>query len=352
MQLFLYKDTKENIVHASANQKVTGCRIKLKNATNFNQAGSRDFTDLIDFLDAVNCQKCQDAFSKKVLAADNKARREKANAAQKQAKNGYSEEDNNLVNLAEEQERKRNQSRSAFAPPSSASTLPPPPSASTLPPPVSSTPLPPPVQSSVNLPPPEAEQTPEPAPVVQAPELDDSALPKYEEWVPPTKKKEQAPASPAPSSGGLAVDDSLAAFMVNKTEDPTAAAFAADNSKNPNVLAEQSSAPATPENNLLDDTLSQFAIPGANTAPAQPTASASGLLDDTLSQFAIPGANTAPAQPTAPASGLLDDTLSQFAIPGANTAPAQPTAPASGLLDDTLSQFAIPGANTAPAQPT
>ena len=169
MQLFLYKDTKDETIHASVNGKKTGCRINLtKNATQFSQSGTVDFTELIDFLDAVNCQNCQNAFSKKILAADNKARREKTKIAQKQAKSGYSEEDSNLVNLAEEQERRRNQ---PARPASSSPNLPPPPAAApNLPPP----------------PAPEPEQPAAPPPPPVAPELDDAALPAYEEWVPPT----------------------------------------------------------------------------------------------------------------------------------------------------------------------
>ncbi|MDE7121150.1 MAG: hypothetical protein K2O42_03215, partial [Oscillospiraceae bacterium] len=83
MQLFLYRDTKDEMIHASMNQKVTGCRVKLKNATQFTQAGTEDFSELMDFLDKVNCQKCQDYFTPKILKADAKAMKQKLKAEKK-----------------------------------------------------------------------------------------------------------------------------------------------------------------------------------------------------------------------------------------------------------------------------
>ncbi len=319
MQLFLYKDTKDETIHASVNGKKTGCRINLtKNASQFSQSGTRDFTDLIDFLDAVNCKNCQDAFSKKVLAADNKARREKTKAAQKQARSGYSPDEQNLVNLAEEQERKQAHTSRPAPPPDPHPNLPPPPSA------------------APNLPPPPAAEQPAPPPPAPvAPELDDNALPKYEEWVPPTKKKEQAPAVPA-----TGIDDSLAAFMVNKTEDPTAAAFASDNSKNPNVLAEQQEAPytAAEQNPLLDDTLAQFNLnPAAKPAPAQPEPE-----EDIMAQFSLKPEQTAPAKPAPsapqPVSGLMDDTLAQFSL-NPEQAPVAPQNTEPQSVDELLKEF-------------
>lgn len=338
MQLFLYRDTKDDIIHASVNQKITGCRVRLKNAAQFTQAGVEDFSELMDFLDRVNCQKCQDCFTPKILKADAKAMKQRLKAEKK----GISYEESAP---APEPERRREPA----------------------PAPVQQAPPPPPPAPVA----PEPEPQPEP-PAYQAPDLDDSALPQYEEWTPPTKKKEPEPA-PAPSANGLDVDDSLAQFMLGKQEDPTAAAFASDNSPNPNALAGQQ----TPDHNatgLLDDTLAQFAIPGTNPvnpapkpapipAPSVPE-QASGLMDDMLAQFAIPGTNQAnpapkPAPVSAPsvpeqASGLMDDMLAQFAIPGTNPAtppamqtldtpsPAQQTAPKpvqiSGI-DDILAEF-------------
>ncbi|MDE5754938.1 MAG: hypothetical protein K2H89_10420, partial [Oscillospiraceae bacterium] len=321
MQLFLYRDTKDETIHASGNQKVTGCRVKLKNATQFTQAGVEDFSDLMAFLDRVNCQKCQDYFTPKILKADVKAMKQKLKA---EKKGGTYRDDS----TAPEPEQKKPQT----------------------PEPVYS--APPPVQQAAPMPAPapEPEPKPEPAPAVQAPELDDSALPQYEEWVPPSKKKEQVP---PPSTDNFGIDDSLAQFMLGKQEDPTAAAFASDNSKNPNVLAEQQEAEKA--TGMIDDTLAQFAIPSSNApnpAPVPAMKQTSNLVDDALAQFAIPGANapkSAPAPAMEQASGLMDDMLAQFAIPGASAtkpAPAPAMEQASGLVDDTLAQFAIPGGNT------
>ena len=319
MQLFLYKDTKENIIHASAEQKKTGCRIKLKNATQFNQAGVVD-VDLMEFLDKVNCPKCQDYFTPRLLKEDNKARNEKIKADKKRAKSGYVD-DENMVNLAEEQERRQKFSHSAPAAP------PPKPAASPAPAPA-------PAAAAPSAPPPEPAPAPAPAPAPQAPDLDDSALPAYEEWVPPTKKKEQAP---APAPGNFGVDDSLAKFMVNATEDLTAAAFASDNSKNPNALAEQQ--PEKPAADTMDDVMAQFALPKQSApAPAQPAA------DDVMAQFALPKQPASQLAPSAPAAprpvASLSDLAQQFSLsdPAPTAAPA-PEAPSVATMDDLLKEF-------------
>ena len=317
MQLFLYRDTKDETIHASGNQKVTGCRVKLKNATQFTHAGVEDFSDLMAFLDRVNCQKCQDYFTPKILKADVKAMKQKLKAEKK----GETYRDDPIT---PEPEQKRKQT----------------------PEPVYSAPPPPPAPAP--MPEPEPEQKPEPVPAVQAPELDDSALPQYEEWVPPSKKKEQVP---PPSTNNFSIDDSLAQFMLGKQEDPTAAAFASDNSKNPNVLAEQQEVEKA--TGMMDDTLAQFAIPGANTpkpAPVPATEQTSGLVDDTLAQFAIPGMNAtkpAPAPAMEQMSDLVDDALAQFAIPGGNSPDPVPAMQSMNAIEEPSEQTA-----PKPVQPT
>ena len=127
--------------------------------------------------------------------------------------------------------------------------------------------------------------------------------------------------------------------------------------------APQTAAPVQPAQPVVDDVLSQFAIPTVptslpNQAPRtpQPPVQPVAPVDDVLSQFAIPTVPTSlpnqappapqpPVQPAAP----VDDVLAQFAIPTVPTSlpnqappapkpPVQPAAP----VDDVLSQFAIP----------
>lgn len=73
MQFYLYKDIQQRI-HASVDQKKIGCRIRI-NSGLIQQTGVTEFIDLIDFLDTVTCQDCQNRFSKKVLSEDNEKRR-------------------------------------------------------------------------------------------------------------------------------------------------------------------------------------------------------------------------------------------------------------------------------------
>ncbi len=127
--------------------------------------------------------------------------------------------------------------------------------------------------------------------------------------------------------------------------------------------APQTAAPVQPAQPVVDDVLSQFAIPTVptslpNQAPRtpQPPVQPVAPVDDVLSQFAIPTVPTSlpnqappapqpPVQPAAP----VDDVLAQFAIPTVPTslpnqappAPQPPVQPAASV-DDVLAQFAIP----------
>ncbi|MDE7093319.1 MAG: hypothetical protein K2O52_00250, partial [Oscillospiraceae bacterium] len=319
MQLFLYRDTKDGTIHASANQKVTGCRTKLKNATQLSPAGTEDFSDLMAFLDKVNCQNCQNYFTPRILKGDRKAMKQKLKAEKKGIISHESTPDTSTTG----QERPRIQPVQPVSPP----------------------PSPAPVQPVAPVAPPE----PEPAPAApDVPDLDDSFLPQYEEWVPPSKKQ-KVPASANP----MGMDDELSKFMLGKQEDPTAAAFASDNSKNPNVLAEQQEADKT-ASNIMNDTLAQFAIPNANVpeqnfTPAQDSNAVNA--DDMLAQFALNPTDTqnsvenpAPAQDSNAID--VDDMLAQFALNQTNTpnfvenfAPAQDSNAID--VDNMLAQFAI-----------
>ncbi|MBE6849873.1 MAG: 2-oxoglutarate dehydrogenase, E2 component, dihydrolipoamide succinyltransferase, partial [Ruminococcus sp.] len=91
----------------------------------------------------------------------------------------------------------------------------------------------------------------------------------------------------------------MAQFALPKTAvDPTAAAFAANEGKNPNILAQQTPAPA-PAAPKVDDVMAQFAMPQAAPAPAP----AAPAVDDVMAQFAMPQAAPAPA----PAAPAVDD---------------------------------------------
>ncbi len=307
MQLFLYRDKKEDLIHASINQKKTGCRINLvKEASSYNQAGSEDL-DLMTFLDKVTCRKCQDFFTPKLVKEDNKVRAEKMKAEKKRAKSGIIMDDEPMMEQ-----------------PEPVRPAPPPP------PPVSAAPPPAPV------PPPPPPEPPKPV----APDLEDSALPSYQEWVPPTKKE-----TPPPATSGI--DDSLAKFMVSPTEDLTAAAFAADSNKNPNALADQKPAP-TALSAGMEDIMAQFAIsPNGTPQPAAPPPAApvreeipASASEDIMAQFAIPPVPQ-PARPVSPPSPVasspaspdistVDDILKEF---------GQKSASEDETMDDLLAKF-------------
>ncbi|MDE6706894.1 MAG: hypothetical protein K2K06_02515 [Oscillospiraceae bacterium] len=356
MQLFLYRDTKDGTIHASANQKATGCRTKLKNASQLSPAGTEDFSDLMVFLDKVNCQNCQNYFTPRILKSDRKAMKQKLKAEKKGIINYESTPDTSSTG----QERPRIQ-------------------------PVSPPPAPAPVQPVAPVAPPEPEPTPT---VPDVPDLDDSFLPQYEEWVPPSKKQ-KSPASANP----MGMDDELSKFMLGKQEDPTAAAFASDNSKNPNVLAEQQEADKT-ASDAMNDMLAQFAIPNANvpeenftsaqdsnavdvddafalnhtdtpnfvenSTPAQDSNAID--VDDMLAQFALNHTDTpSSVESSTPAQDSnaidVDDMLAQFALNDTdilnsveNSAPAQDFNAID--VDDTLAKFAIPESEESISKPT
>ncbi|MBQ8927075.1 MAG: hypothetical protein IJ055_02225 [Oscillospiraceae bacterium] len=105
MQVFLYRDGKANVVHASENNKKTGCGINLQkpeNMAKFSKGGS--VSDSLSLLNEVNCEKCQNVFVKKMMKQDNK---ERAAMAKEEKKRGKGHEDENMVSLAAVQEEKR-----------------------------------------------------------------------------------------------------------------------------------------------------------------------------------------------------------------------------------------------------
>ncbi len=361
MQIFLIRETKGNAVHATDTKKRTGCGINLQkpeNMTKYTVSGTVD--DAFGLMTEVTCEKCQTVFTKRVLKADRKEMDRMLKEEKKRAK--LQGEDPNLVSLAEVQQERQKQAqrearsaaraarreeeeaaaRAAAAEKAAAEQA----EAERLA-----------AQQA------EAEQN-APLDVPSVPEVpeipDESPVPEFTQYIPPAKKAEPAPTHT--SYGGFALDADLAQFAVPKASvDPTAAAFAANEGKNPNILAQQQEA-AKP---ILDDPadiMAQFAIPG--TAPAAPavqeSAPAVSDMDDLMAQFGIPG--TAPAAPevqeSTPAVSDMDDLMAQFGITGTQPAPAVPevqeTAPETPVMsdmDDLMAQFGITGAQPAPAVP-
>lgn len=162
-----------------------------------------------------------------------------------------------------------------------------------------------------------------------------------------------APAPSAPPQNtipgtGVAIDDSLAAFAINKP-----------------VVEEQPEPQAAPQ----DDFMTQFAVqkPAAEEQPAAPA------QDDFLAQFAVPTAeqpaqnsfDTYQPEPTPAAPPVIDnvdDILSMFSVdnvasqgvPSANTNPygAAPAQPAYGAIPaQPVYSTPQPAYGTAPAQP-
>ncbi len=113
MKVFLYLDTKEGTIHASENQKLTGCRINLQkgdNVSRYNVAGATE--DEMGLLD-VSCVKCQTVYLKKMMKADKKERARKVKEERRRKKAGLDIEDEGMVNLAEEQERRKQEEEEA-----------------------------------------------------------------------------------------------------------------------------------------------------------------------------------------------------------------------------------------------
>ena len=103
MLLYLYKDSKENVVHASENKKSTGCRINLAkpdNIARLSVAGTVE--DLMQVVDKVTCQKCNDVFVKRLMKEEAKQMKLMAKEEAKQHS-----DDSRMVSLAEVQEQKR-----------------------------------------------------------------------------------------------------------------------------------------------------------------------------------------------------------------------------------------------------
>ena len=104
MLLYLYKDSKENVVHASENKKTTGCRINLtkpENIAKLSVAGTVE--DLMQVVDKVTCRKCNDVFVKRLMKEEAKQMKMMAKEEAKM----HSDDDSRMVSLAEVQEQKR-----------------------------------------------------------------------------------------------------------------------------------------------------------------------------------------------------------------------------------------------------
>ncbi len=354
MQIFLFRESKGNVVHGSDNKKRTGCGINLQrpdNMAKYTVGGTID--DVFELMTSVTCEKCQTAFTKKVLKADQKERNRMLKEEKKRAKTMG--EDPNIVPLAEVQKTKKKNAAAPVKEP-----VPETPAVEEVP-----------VQEEIAVP-----EIPAPA----APPVEEAPVPEFEEYVPPTKK----PAA-APGYSGFQMDSDLAQFALPNTGiDPTAAAFAANEGKNPNILAEQQkqeepedimaqfalpksapvlddpedimaqfampqSTPAAvpeavtdvPDTEDADDIMAQFSIPEPAEAPAAPEAPVVNDLEDTMAQFSVDEAAEAPAVPEAPAADALDDIMAQFSVDDVVETPAAPEAPAADALDDIMAQFSV-----------
>ncbi len=350
MQIFLIRETKGNAVHATDTKKRTGCGINLQkpeNMARFSVSGTVD--DAFGLMSEVTCEKCQTVFTKRVLKADRKEMNRMLKEEKKRTK--LQGEDPNLVSLAEVQQERQKQAlrearsaaraakreeeeaaeRAAAAEREAAARA-----------------------EAEKLAAQQAEAAKNtPLEVPSVPEIADEApVSGFPQYTPPPKKAQPAPqASPTHTSyGGFALDADLAQFAVPKTSvDPTAAAFAANEGKNPNILAQQqeSAKPAVLDD--PNDIMAQFAVPQT---PAQPApAPAASDMDDLMAQFGIPQTPAQPAPtPATTAASDMDDLMAQFGIP---QTPAQPApTPAVTDMDDLMAQFAVPQPAPPPPAPT
>ncbi|MBR2912474.1 MAG: hypothetical protein IKC40_00960, partial [Oscillospiraceae bacterium] len=333
MQIFLIRDTKSNSVHATDTKKRTGCGINLQkpeNMAKFSISGSVD--DAFGLMTEVTCEKCQTVFTKRILKADRKEMDRMLKEEKKRTK--ILGDDPNMVSLADVQKERQKQeakkaaaearaaARKAEAEAEAARRA----AEAPVVPEVPAAPVSPVVTEVPGV----AE-----VPTFTPPE------PKFTQYVPPAKKETPKPAGPAPTTtsyGGFALGD-LAQFALPQTAvDPTAAAFAANEGKNPNILAQQQNTPAPPMPapapagvmSNPNDILAQFSMP----APAPQNAPAQ---DDTLAQFAVPAPAEAPAAEKKNES--IDDIMAQFGIPATPAEPAK-----TETVDDILAQFNVQNA--------
>ncbi|MBQ9110585.1 MAG: hypothetical protein IJY06_04370, partial [Oscillospiraceae bacterium] len=334
MQIFLIRETKGNAVHATDTRKRTGCGINLQkpeNMAKYSMTGSVE--DAFGLMNEVTCEKCQSVFTKRILKADRKEMNRMLKEEKKRTKTMG--EDPNLVSLAEVQQERQKQAErearsaaraarreqeEAEARAAAAAKA---------------------AEEAAAAP--AVPETPVVPEVPAAPVIDHTPEPAFEQYVPPVKKPAAAPVptGPAPthtSFGGFALDGDLAQFALPKTAvDPTAAAFAANEGKNPNILAQQKEAekPAAPVLDDPDDIMAQFGIP-TTPAPA-PAAPQVEEMDDIMAQFGI--SDTPAPAPAAPQVEEMDDIMAQFGI--SNTPAPAPAAPQVEEMDDIMAQFGI-----------
>ena len=357
MQIFLIRETKGNAVHATDTRKRTGCGINLQkpeNMAKYSMTGSVE--DAFGLMNEVTCEKCQSVFTKRILKADRKEMNRMLKEEKKRTKTMG--EDPNLVSLAEVQQERQKQAErearsaaraarreqeEAEARAAAAAKA---------------------AEEAAAAP--AVPETPVVPEVPAAPVIDHTPEPAFEQYVPPVKKPAAAPVptGPAPthtSFGGFALDGDLAQFALPKTAvDPTAAAFAANEGKNPNILAQQKEAekPAAPVLDDPDDIMAQFGIP-TTPAPA-PAAPQVEEMDDIMAQFGISDTPApAPAAPQAESAPLVDSLMEigeladrmfgEDAVEPA--APVQPAMPAFTTMTSPVEEFANAVAQMGEAAP-
>ncbi len=300
MQVFLYKDAKDQSIHGSENQKTTGCRINLMKPENIARFSKDGTADDAEGLFRISCAKCQDLFIKKMLKADNKMRAQQAKEERRRQKEQG--DNDNMVSLAEVQEKKRKEAEREAQRAAAA-------------------------EAEAKKKAEEAKQRAEEEAKLRAREeelqkqreaelaqrekelaareAEIASKLQYQEYVAPKKKPAPQPAV-NPGFPGFALDSDLAQFALPSTgQDPTAAAFAANEGKNPNVLASMNNTAKSDVNAIMKEF-------GVDAAP-KPAAS----FDDLMAEFGIP-TPAAPA-PAAPAGDI--DLMAMFGGQEAPTAP-------------------------------
>jgi len=262
-------------VHATFNDKKTGCGINLlksENVTRYRRGAI--MTDLGE----LTCEKCKTKIAKEMIKSDQKEMKLLLKEEKMRAKKGI--EDAGIVPLGNTTAKPTRARQEEPRQPKQVAVKP------------------------VSRPEPE----PQPAPVQQ-------------QTIPGT---------------GVAIDNSLAQFAINKPEEE---------------------APVKTAAQQADDFLAQFAVPSpaAETAPA-PAQPAPQQNDDFLAQFAVPSPAAEPAPAPAPAPvepaapPVIDDISAAIAAANANVQPpVQPAAPApqqaapapSVSDDDILNMFSV-----------